>query len=180
MKQIKIDGKAYQIPTDWEEVTYYQFYKLQKINEPTKFKESIETLAILSGIPTEILYSAEPKLAEKVASIMPFVKEEIPKEEKEKILIQGKPHIFSGSVQSISLGQYVDIDYRLNQYENDTALALSYVIAIIYTPEGEAYNSTYAQRLQKEVLNLPITEVINLLSFFCPMERTTKRLQKFI
>lgn len=175
MKQIKIDGTSYNIPTKWEEVTFKNWIDIQQIKAKSTFEENIKIVSILSGVPETILFSAEPKLAEKIAQVMEFRTEEIPKEKKASIKLKEKKHVYSGEVSALSLAQYVDIDYRMNEFEKRPWLGLSYIIAILYTPEGEAYNSTYSTQLQREVLTLPITEVIGVVAFFLPKLKRSKK-----
>lgn len=174
MKSIKIDGVKYNLPETWLDVTFEQYIKIQEVDEKTKLKKSIAILSILSGIEIEILNDLPLDMLNKFVGFLDFVSQEIPTEKKKCLIINDIEHEYLGSLEKISIGQYADIDFEINQ-ERTPLRTLSYILPILYLPKGKEYNSAYSESVVNDFLNLPVTDVFGVIGFFLSNYKSSKK-----
>ena len=141
--KIKKEGKVKQckLNSRWEEVTLEKWLKLVNFNEGTKSKEAEETIAALSDIPKKLIKQLELK---DVAVIMSKIAELQQKQDsslKRIIEVEGKEYGFHPDLDSITLGEYADIETFI---KNDIEKHLPELMAVLYRPitekgENEVY-----------------------------------------
>ena len=164
--------KEYKLISSWTEVTLEKWLKLVSFKTGTKTKEARETIAALSDIPKNVIDQLELK---DVALIMEKVSD-LQKDEdsslKRVIEIDGKRYGFHPDLNSITLGEYADIE---NFIKNDIEKNLHELMAVLYRPiveetsSGvytiEAYDGDITIRTEK-MKKMAIEQVQSALVFF--------------
>lgn len=164
--------KEYKLISSWTEVTLEKWLKLVSFKTGTKTKEARETIAALSDIPKNVIDQLELK---DVALIMERVSD-LQKDEdsslKRVIEIDGKRYGFHPDLNSITLGEYADIE---NFIKNDIEKNLPELMAVLYRPiveetsSGvytiEAYDGDITIRTEK-MKKMAIEQVQSALVFF--------------
>ena len=139
--KIKKEGKTkeYNLINSWKDVTLEQWLDLST-NEESKTKEAEETITALSDIPKKLV--KELSLRD-VAVIMGKVAElqaEQDSELKRIIELEGKEYGFHPDLDSITLGEYADLETMLKNGIEDN---MPEVMAILYRPIVEKKNKVY-------------------------------------
>ena len=140
--KIKKEGKAkeYNLISSWEDVTLEKWLKLVEVETESKTTEALETITTLSNIPRDLVKELSVR---DVAVIMSKVAELQAKQDTELkriIKVEGKEYGFHPDLDSITLGEYADIETMLkNGIENN----MPEVMAILYRPIVEKKNDVY-------------------------------------
>ena len=140
--KIKKKGKTkeFKLINSWEDVTLETWLKLIDFNKGTKSKEAEETIAALSTIPKDLIKELELK---DVAVIMSKIAELQAGQDsslKRIIEIEGVRYGFHPDLDSITLGEYADIESMI---KNDIEKNMPEVCAILYRPIVEEKNNVY-------------------------------------
>ena len=131
--QIKKENKVkrFKLINTWSDVTLDRWIKLLKFTDTSKPKEAKETIAALSDIPKNLI----DKLALKdVALIMGKISELQEQQDNSlrKIIdIEGKEYAFHPDLDSITLGEYADLETFIGQGVKEK---LPELMAILYRP----------------------------------------------
>ena len=139
--KIKKEGKTkeYNLINSWKDVTLEKWVKLSSEKESTT-KEAEETIAALSDIPKKLIKELSIK---DVAVIMSKVAELQAKQDSELkriIEVEGKEYGFHPDLDSITLGEYADLEtFIKNGFEKH----LPEVMAVLYRPIVEKKNKIY-------------------------------------
>ena len=139
--KIKKEGKTkeYNLINSWEDVTLEKWVKLSSEKESTT-KEAEETIAALSDIPKKLINKLSIK---DVAVIMSKVAELQAKQDTELkriIEVDGKEYGFHPDLDSITLGEYADLETFI---KNGVEEHLPEVMAVLYRPIVEKKNKIY-------------------------------------
>ena len=134
--KIKKQGKVkeFKLINKWSDVTLEKWLKLIDFHNGSKSSEATETIAALSDIPKKLIKQLELK---DVAVIMGRVAELQQKQNsslKKIIEIEGKEYGFHPDLDSITLGEYADIETFI---KNDIEKHLPELMAILYRPITE-------------------------------------------
>jgi hypothetical protein len=140
--KIKKEGKVkeFKLISSWEEVTLEKWLQLIDFETGTKTEEATETIAALSDIPKKLV--KELALSD-VANIMSKVAELQAKQDtklKRIIEINGIEYGFHPDLDSISLGEYADIEQFI---KNGIDKNLPELMAVLYRPVKEKKNDIY-------------------------------------
>ena len=129
--------ESFNLINSWEEVTLEKWLKLIDFETGTKTEEATETIAALSDIPKQLV--KELALSD-VAVIMSKVGELQSKQDtklKRIIEINGIEYGFHPDLDSISLGEYADIEQFI---KNGIESNLPELMAVLYRPVKEKKN----------------------------------------
>jgi hypothetical protein len=134
--KIKKQGKVkeFKLINKWSDVTLEKWLKLIDFHNGSKSSEATETIAALSDIPKKLIKQLELK---DVAVIMGRVAELQQKQNsslKKIIEVEGKEYGFHPDLDSITLGEYADIETFI---KNDIEKHLPELMAILYRPITE-------------------------------------------
>lgn len=172
--RIKKEGKKkeFKLINSWSDVTLEKWIKLIEFHEGGKSKEAEETIATLSDIPKKLIKELSIK---DVAIILEAVAELQHKQDsslKRIIEIDGKKYGFHPDLDSISLGEYADLEQMIKM---DIYKHIPEVMAILYRPitqEGkngvytiEAYDGKISIRAE-EMKKMSAEQVQSALLFF--------------
>ena len=171
--KIKKKGKAkeFKLISKWEDVTLESWMKLMDFHEGTKSEEAVGTIEELSNIPKDLIKQLELK---DVAVILNRVSELQAKQDsslKRIIEIEGNRYGFHPNLDSITLGEYADIETFI---KNDIDKSMPELMAVLYRPiikeknevyTIEAYDGEIAMRAE-EMKKMSAEQVQSALVFF--------------
>ena len=141
--KVKKEGekvKEFKLISSWEEVTLEKWLKLIDFETGTKTEEATETIAALSNIPKQLVKELALK---DVAVLMSKIAELQQKQDtklKRIIEIEGVEYGFMPDLDSISLGQYADLETFI---KNGVEKHLPEIMAVLYAPIKEKKNDIY-------------------------------------
>ena len=171
--KIKKKGKAkeFKLISKWEDVNLESWMKLMDFHEGTKSEEAVGTIEELSNIPKDLIKQLELK---DVAVILNRVSELQAKQDsslKRIIEIEGNRYGFHPNLDSITLGEYADIETFI---KNDIDKSMPELMAVLYRPiikeknevyTIEAYDGEIAMRAE-EMKKMSAEQVQSALVFF--------------
>jgi hypothetical protein len=140
--KVKKEGKVkeFKLISSWEDVTLEKWLKLIDFETGSKTEEATETIAALSNIPKQLV--KELALSD-VAVIMSRIAELQQKQDtklKRIIEIEGVEYGFHPDLDSITLGEYADLETFI---KNGIEKHLPEVMAVLYRPIKEKKNDIY-------------------------------------
>ena len=132
--------RKYKTIKSWSDVTLEKWLKLISIKTKSKSKEAKKTIAALSDIPQKLIDELSIQdvalLLDKLA-VMQNSKDTVLKK---MITVEGVEYGFHPSLDSITLGEYADIEtFIKNGIENN----LANIMAVLYRPVKEKKNKIY-------------------------------------
>tara|TARA_R100000458_G_C8170737_1_gene171333 strand:+ start:112 stop:756 length:645 start_codon:yes stop_codon:yes gene_type:complete len=138
--KIKKKGKTkqFKLISSWEEVTLEKWLKLIDFASETKTKEAEETIAALSTIPKQLIKQLELKDIAAIMSKLSEFQQQQNSSLKRIIEIDGKRYGFHPDLDSITLGEWADLETFIKQ---DIEKNLPEVMAILYRPITEETDS---------------------------------------
>ena len=171
--KIKKEGKTkeYNLINSWKDVTLEKWVKLSSEKE-SKSKEAEETIAALSDIPKKLVNELSIKdvavIMSKVAELQASGDDSL----KRIIEVEGNEYGFHPDLNSITLGEYADIEMFI---KNDMEKNLPEMMAVLYRPitaKGEngvytieAYDGNISIRAE-EMKKMSGEQVQSALVFF--------------
>jgi len=132
--------RKFKLISSWEEVTLEKWLKLIDFETGTKTEEATETIAALSNIPKQLVKELALK---DVAVLMSKIAELQQKQDtklKRIIEIEGVEYGFHPDLDSITLGEYADIETFI---KNGIEKHLAELMAVLYRPIKEKKNDIY-------------------------------------
>jgi len=140
--KIKKKGKVkeFKLISSWKDVTLEKWIKLVDFHNGTKSSEALETIAELSNIPKDLIKQLELKDVALIMSKVAEMQQEQNSSLKRVIEIEGKRYGFHPDLDSITLGEWSDIETYIKQ---DIEKNLPEVMAILYRPIVEKKNDVY-------------------------------------
>jgi len=164
--------KEYRLINSWDEVTLEKWLQLVDLDSGLKSQEAQKTIEVLSTIPLDLINQLELKdvaiIMGKIAELQKGKNSSL----KKKIEIEGKAYGFHPDLDSITLGEWADLEtYIKDNMKNN----LPKIMAILYRPivdetetgvyTIEAYDGDIAIRAE-EMKKMKAEEVQEALVFF--------------
>ena len=164
--------KRFKLINDWSDVTLDKWLKLIKLKKLSKAKEAKETISVLSDIPKSLIDKLALKDIVVLMSKLSKMQEDENNTLKNIINIEGRKYGFHPDLDSITLGEYADLETLLkNGVENN----LPELMAILYRPIIEesstgvytidAYDGNISIRAE-EMKKMSAEQVQSALVFF--------------
>ena len=164
--------KRFKLINDWSDVTLDKWLKLVKLKKLSKAKEAKETISVLSDIPKSLIDKLALKDIVVLMSKLSKMQEDENNTLKNIINIEGRKYGFHPDLDSITLGEYADLETLLkNGVENN----LPELMAILYRPIIEesstgvytidAYDGNISIRAE-EMKKMSAEQVQSALVFF--------------
>ncbi len=140
--KVKKEGKVkeFKLISSWKDVTLEKWLKLIDFETGTKTEEATETIAALSNIPKQLVKELALK---DVAVLMSKIAELQQKQDtnlKKIIEIEGVEYGFHPDLDSITLGEYADLETFI---KNGIEKHLPELMAVLYRPIKEKKNDIY-------------------------------------
>jgi hypothetical protein len=140
--KIKKEGKTkeYKLISKWSDVTLERWLKLVEVETESKSKEALETITALSDIPKQLVKELGIQDVAVIMSRIGELQVEQDSELKSIIEVEGKEYGFHPDLNSITLGEYADLEtFIKNGIEN----SMPEVMAVLYRPIVEKKNDIY-------------------------------------
>ena len=164
--------KRFKLINDWSDVTLGRWIKLIKLKGLSKTKEAKETIAALSDIPKNLIDKLALKDIVVLMSKLSEMQENKGSSLKNIISVEGNKYGFHPDLDSITLGEYADLETFLKDgVENN----LPELMAILYRPIVEetssgvytidAYDGNISIRAE-EMKKMSAEQVQSALCFF--------------
>jgi len=140
--KIKKEGKVkeFKLISSWEDVTLEKWLNLLDFKEGSKSKEAEDTIALFSNIPRQLV---KELALQDVAIIMSRISELQEKQNsslKKIIKIDGVEYGFHPDLDSITLGEYADLEHYIKL---GLEKHLPQIMAVLYRPIKEKKNDIY-------------------------------------
>ena len=171
--KIKKEGKTedFNLISSWTEVTLESWLKLIDFHEGSKTEEAEGTIAALSNIPKDLIKQLELKDVAIIMGKIAELQQEQDSSLKKIIQIDGKEYGFHPDLDSITLGEYADIETFI---KNDIEKNLPELMAVLYRPITEKKNDVYTieaydgniQIRAEEMKKMSAEQVQSALVFF--------------
>jgi|TARA_R110002012_G_scaffold19740_5_gene70789 uncharacterized small protein (DUF1192 family) len=172
--QIKEKGKLkkFKLINNWSDVNLETFQKLIKFHTGSKSKEALNTIAELSNIPKDLINKLEISDVAAIMSRIAKLQSEQNRLLKKVIEIDGVRYGFHPDLDSITLGEYADIETFI---KNDIDKSLPEAMSILFRPiVKETSNGVYTieaydgeTTIRAEVMKkMAAEQVQNALVFF--------------
>jgi hypothetical protein len=163
----KVNGKPYNFPTRWQDVTYSQYIALLRTHSIT------DHIHIFTGIPKETLENAEIKNLEKISIALSFLSF-TPKFE--RITKMVGPYVLPSDVTVHSVGQFEELRKLLMKLPKDTLTVENMeLVADLYLHACAVYvqkikhgkwDEERVLEVKEELKNYSCAEVISTGAFF--------------
>ena len=140
--KVKKEGKVkeFKLINSWEDVTLEKWLQLIDFETGTKTEEATETIAALSNIPRQLVKELALKDVAVLMSKIAKLQQKQDTKLKKIIEIEGVEYGFHPDLDSITLGEYADIEtFIKNGVENH----LAELMAVLYRPIKEKKNDIY-------------------------------------
>jgi len=140
--KVKKEGKVkeFKLISSWEDVSLEKWLKLIEFQEGSKTEEAEKTIAELSNIPKKLIKELALKDVAKVMSRIAQLQERQNSSLKRIIEIEGIEYGFHPDLDSITLGEYADIETFI---KNGIEKHLPELMAVLYRPIKEKKNDIY-------------------------------------
>ena len=140
--KVKKEGKVkeFKLISSWEDVTLEKWLKLIEFQEGSKTEEAEKTIAELSNIPKKLIKELALKDVAKVMSRIAQLQERQNSSLKRIIEIEGVEYGFHPDLDSISLGEYADIETFI---KNGIEKHLPELMAVLFRPIKLKKNDIY-------------------------------------
>ena len=164
--------KKFKLIKKWSDVTLETFQKLISFHTGSKSKEALNTIAELSNIPKDLINKLEISDVAAIMSRIAKLQTEQSSVLKKVVEIDGVKYGFHPDLDSITLGEYADIETFI---KSDIQRKLPEAMAVLFRPivketeNGvytiEAYDGDISIRAE-EMKKMSAEQVQNALVFF--------------
>ena len=133
---IKKEGKTkkYNVISSWADVTLEKWLKLLEVETGSKTTEALETIAVLSDIPKQLVRELGIQDVALIMNELGKLQVEENSKLKRIIEVEGKEYGFHPDLNSITLGEYADLETFIKNGIEDN---MPEVMAILYRPITE-------------------------------------------
>jgi hypothetical protein len=132
--------REYKLINSWSDVSLESWLKLIDLETGSKTKEAAETIAALSDIPKQLVNELSIKDVAVIMSRIAELQQEQDSSLKRIVKINGVEYGFHPDLDSITLGEYADIETFI---KNGIETQLPELMAVLYRPITEKKNDIY-------------------------------------
>ena len=123
--------KEFKLISSWEDVTLENWTKLVNFKTESKSAEALETISTLSNIPKDLINQLAIHDVAVILNKIAELQQEQNSNLKKIIEIEGKEYGFHPDLDSITLGEYADIETFI---KNGLEKHLPDIMAVLYRP----------------------------------------------
>ena len=160
------DFKKWNVPTRWDEINLKTWSKIQQLYTENENEALIELISILCNKKRSEVQELPTSFLEIILTHLQFLYTPIPKVEPKPYIEINNERYEINIMEKMRTGEYIDINTILK----DDKYSYATILAILCRKKGEMYNDTYiAEKLNDRIKmfeNLPITEVLPIITFF--------------
>ena len=171
---IKKDGKqnTYNLINSWDDVTLDKWAKLIDSKSKSKTKEALDTISLLSDIPRKLVKELSINDVSNILNRVAALQNKASSRLKRIIKVDGVEYGFHPDLDSITLGEYADIEtYLKNGLEDNLTKLMSVLYRPITERDGdnysiEAYGLSNARMRAEKFKKMKAKDVNSSLVFF--------------
>jgi len=174
--QVKINKegkqKTYNLINSWDDVTLEKWAKLINNKNKSKSNEALDTIKILSDIPTNLIKELSLNDISKILNKIAKLQESEDTKLKNIIKVDGVEYGFHPNLSEITIGEYADIEtYLKDGVENNLENLMSVLYRPIVEKEGKyysikAYDSATTRIRAEKFKKMKARDVNSSLFFF--------------
>ena len=141
--KIKKEGKTknYKLISKWEDVTLEKWIKLVDLQKGSKTKEAQETIAALSNIPKKLIKELSIRDVAVIMDRLGDLQDKQSSSLNKIVELEGKEYGFHPDLDSITLGEYADIETFIKNGIEDN---MPEIMAVLFRPIVEKKNNLYS------------------------------------
>lgn len=170
MVTAKINGKEYNIPTQWNDVTVKIQLDVLKITRTDNFRELLMVSAY-TGIELDLLKKMSRADFEAIRSQLEFVFIDIEDSPIENFVHNGHEYSLLPSMERAQTQDFITLESLMSNYQGKEHEALPYVVAVVAKREKETLFDYDVMERGKEFYSLPYPIAHNIYLFFCAYEK---------
>lgn len=150
------------IPESWNEVTLRKFQEVAQVDIENERLKAIEIISIMADCDPDILKNTDIETLNEILNRLDWTKIPPDGEHKTEITVNGITY-YLVNLRSLSNGEWIDLDtYCESHIEN-----IHKIMAILYRPNGEEYNSKLSEERASVFLDeVKINDVFGTMLFF--------------
>jgi len=139
---IKKEGKTknYKLISKWADVTLEKWIKLVDLQKGSKTKEAEETIAALSNIPKKLIKELSIRDVAVIMDRLGDLQDKQSSSLNKIVELEGKEYGFHPDLDSITLGEYADIETFI---KNGIEQNMPEIMAVLFRPIVEKKNNLY-------------------------------------
>jgi hypothetical protein len=173
MKTIKLNGKEYDCPTSWQNVTLKQQMQVSVDSDKIEIEE-LKKFAILSGyagIPIQELKRAKISELTQLFKSIEFLNKDLPSTPVTEFDFNGNHYYVGQNLIEMEFQDFISIENAIQQTSGNTYQALPTIMAIMCKTKKdngvlESLDEYDVKARAKEFLDIPITIAHGLSLFF--------------
>jgi hypothetical protein len=166
MKTINFNGKDYQIPQNWNEITIDMLIKSGELAELLPNAPVVAVVSAYTGIPVKDLNTSKANEVIKILEEMEFVKEEYKPVAASSFTFNDEVYFAEEDMINQKFEDWVALQTIMNNYENDKLRALPYMLAILCKKENECLDDFNLDERARMLSKLPMTTGKDVEAFF--------------
>lgn len=166
MKPYKFDGKQYQIPEKWEDVTVAMLIKAAELSELLDEAPIIAIISAYTGIPVKDLRLSLSSEVQEIIAIMSFISEPYEPKMATEFDFDGRHYACEDDLRKQKFEDFVSIQTALHNHRDEPTRALPKLLAIYCKQEGETLDDFDLDERSKEFEALPMTIAKDIEAFF--------------
>lgn len=178
MHKAKVKGIEYTYPSGWDELTVKAFdtiqANLETLNEAKGVRQMVGVYSAVTGIEEQTFLTAPPDLFNEISKTLEWLNNPPDGPPKLEQVINGTLYSFPASLNSISLGEFADLDECLKM----PVVVNAAILAVLFRPKGEAYDSTRFNDRLEFWQSRPVSEILPLIRFFFQNENELQTLSQ--
>jgi hypothetical protein len=188
MITIEIEGKEWDLPSDWTEVNLEMFekivYQSNVLNEYKSNQEfALDMFSVLTGAPKSELIKLTRKSFDLLSEKTDWVTQEVKPTKKREWTINGVDYIAVEELSSLTMGESISLELMINNSTPETLLTnilpiLIRKVKVIEKENGEIKkvpqpfnDSEYAELKEIFKKNLNVADVYEIKDFFLGIEK---------
>jgi hypothetical protein len=167
MKEIKLMGKSYNLPTGWDEVSIAMMQQISELStDQEDYIYTLNTMSIYSGIEMDILKSLNMKKVSELLPCFEFINSPIPTETVFKFTHNGYEYSVADNLLDQQFQDFVAVQTISVQFKNNKWYMIPYLLAVMAKRDGETLDSFDIRKRADEFNTLPVTIAVGISSFF--------------
>ena len=163
MITIIINGAEYDLPTSWDELTLIQFKEISQITYENDIQYLIDTLHTLTEVPKTILEQIPANQSAQIIEGLKFLNTiQIPEDISREFTIGDNTYKLK-DFGSLNLMEVINLEQLVKKPTEN----LPGIIAILYSRNGEQFDSAKHEEIVKELNTMSVAKTYGVYVFFC-------------
>jgi hypothetical protein len=183
MIEVNIDVEGikmtYNVPDNWDEVTVEKFTNLYKNKNPNnnELLGAVNIISSLSGIDSAVILQMDIDDFKELATRVTFITSEVPRTNVDYVEIGEDKYYLYSDFNKLTTGEVITLETLMESAEYDIHKIMPDLLCLFLRKkdeEGRFEKFTTDMLKRKELfLNLKITEIYHIFSFFLPGGNTS-------